>query len=150
MRTLDGTMAALVITQAATDEIRRRFASSRCNRPTASLMDSSQTFPAPSDLVDAISRKEDASELLKSAMKEYGERKSILDFRLEVGVYEADDCRPEDLVLLNGLQFAMRTELRDYFTDYALDYADSRFFLTNGRKVFVRLMDLEDGNDSAV
>ena len=83
-------------------------------------------------------------------MKEYGERKSTLDFRLEVGVYEADDCRPEDLVLLNGLQFAMRTELRDYFTDYVLDYAESGFFLRNGRKVFVRLMDLEDGHDSAV
>jgi hypothetical protein len=143
-------MAAFAITEAAQREIRSRLESSACERPTASLIDSSQTFTTPSDLVDAISNKATYSEMFEIAMKDYREREGTLDFRLEVGVYEADKCRPQDLVLLDGIQFAIPKEMREYFTDYVLDYASGYFLLKNGDLVFLRLMDLGKGEGSSV
>jgi hypothetical protein len=140
----------LALTEPAAEEIRRRFASSTCQRPTASLMDASQTFPAPRDMVDAIDRKASELEMHELVMKELAARESAFDFRLHVGVYEADDCRPEDLVVLHGIQFAMPDQMRTYFRGYVLDYVDGQFILRNEHRVFVRLMDLDDGNGGAV
>jgi hypothetical protein len=143
-------MAAFAITEAASIEIRSRLESSECDRPIASLMDSSQSFSASSEIVDAISRKAGDSDMLAIAMKEYRERETTLDFRLGVGIYEADDCRPEDLVKIEGLQFALPKEMREYLTDHVLDYVDSAFLMRNGHRVYLRLMDVGKGEASAV
>jgi hypothetical protein len=143
-------MAAFAITEAASTEIRSRLESSECDGPTAALLDSSQSFSASSEILDAISREAGDSEMLGIAMKEYRERETTLDFRLSVGVYEANKCRPEDLVTIDGLRFAMPKELREYFTDYILDYVDGDFLLRNGHHIDLRLMDLGKGKASAV
>jgi hypothetical protein len=141
-------MARFAITGAAAQEIRSRLESSSCERPTASLLDSSQTFTTPSEMVDAISRQASDSEMLELVMKEYRKRQQTLEFCLTVGVYEAAKCRPQDLVMLEGIQFAMPKEMLEYLRDYVLDYADGRFLLRSGSRVVARLMDLEGGSSA--
>ena len=140
-------MAGFAITGAAAQEIQSRLESSSCKRPTAALLDSSQTFTTPSEMVDAISKDASDPEMLELAMKEYRKRQPTLEFRLTVGVYEAAKCRPQDLVLLDGIQFAVPKEMLDYLREYVLDYEDERFLLKSGSRVVTKLMDLEsDGS----
>ena len=146
--TLDGTMAAFAITAVAAQEIRSHLASSSCERPTASLIDSSQTFTTPSEMVDAISKQANDSEMLELAIKEYRKRQQTLEFRLTVVVYEAAKCRPQDLLMLEGIQFAMPKEMLEHLRDYVLDYEDGRFLLKSGSRVVARLMDLERGSSA--
>jgi hypothetical protein len=141
---------AFVITEAAAREIRSRLDSSGCAQPVASLLDSSGSLPVPPEILDAISRNADESEMRSIAMDEYRELEGKLDFHLDVDVYEAGDCPPEVLVEIAGLQFAMPSEMREYFTNYVLDYAENVFLLKHGRGIFRRLMDLGKGEDSAV
>jgi len=98
-------------------------------------------------MVDAISKDASDPEMLELAMKEYRKRQPTLEFRLTVGVYEAAKCRPQDLVLLDGIQFAVPKEMLDYLREYVLDYEDERFLLKSGSRVVTKLMDLEsDGS----
>jgi hypothetical protein len=94
--------------------------------------------------------KASAEEQLAFAMKQYNDRKTTLEFRLNVGIYEAAKCRPQDVALIDGLHFAMPQEMREYFADYVLDYVNGRFLLKNGDRSFVRLMDVGRNDDSAV
>ena len=134
-------MAAVTISDAAKTEIAERLRTSRCQRPVASLLDGSQAWVMANETAEGLA-KANAEEQLAYAMNVYREREASLAFRLEVGVCEAQDCRPEDLVEIDGVAFAMPKEMRDYFDGYGLDYVDERFILKDGHRVFVRLMDL--------
>ena|SRR5258706_16418727 len=142
-------MAAFTITGAAKLEIQARLESSRCERAVASLLDGSQSWVLPNEAAEALERVT-TDEHLAFARKQYDDRKSSLDFRLEVGIYEADECRPQDLAPIDGLPFAMPEETRAYFGDYVLDFVDGQFILRNGQRIFVRLMDLGTEHGGAV
>jgi hypothetical protein len=142
-------MAAFAITSAAKSEIRARLESSACEAPTVALIDSSQSFEMDAATGEALA-KANSEEQLAFAMKQYTDRKASLDFRLEVGIYEAARCRAQDLVLLEGVPFAMPQEMREDFTDYILDYVNGRFALKHGDRVFIRLMDVRRNDESAV
>ena len=135
-------VTAFSISDAAGREVRYRLESSDLANPVASLYDGCGAFPASSEIVEAISRKASDAEMLEIAKREHTLRVDKLDFRLDVGVYLESQCRPEDLVLIGGLQFAMPKEMLGYFDGYILDFANGAFVLRNGERIYVRLADL--------
>jgi hypothetical protein len=110
---------AFALTTAAVNEVRRRANASRYTQPAASLFDGTQFFRASDKLTD-----------------------EELDYRLDVGIYDAQDCLPEDLVIIGGVRFAIPKLMLEYFDDYVLDFVDDHFVLRNGQRTLLRLMDL--------
>jgi hypothetical protein len=141
---------AFSITPAAVHEIRSRAESSGCKQPTASMMDSSASFQPSAEMLDAISRNAGEAEMLALAKKEHRELEATLEYHLSIGMYEAADCRPQDLILIDDVQFALPIEMREYLSQHVLDREKGRFLLRKGHRVYLRLMDLGKEEGSAV
>jgi phenylalanyl-tRNA synthetase beta subunit len=69
---------------------------------------------------------------------------------LDVGLYAEADCPRNDLVIIAGIQFVLPIWMRALLTGYELDYVQNRFVLTNGDRIYRRLLDLVKGESSAV
>lgn len=143
-------MAAFSITEAAKSAIHAELESSTLPRPAVSLLDSSQGFLLSPEMEKAITDEMSESEVLAMAKKEYNDIASKIDFRLDVGIYPAHECRPQDLVIIDGFQFAMPKELREFFGGYVLDHEEGFFVLKNGRRTFYRLSDLNSVESSGI
>lgn len=134
-------MVAFSISDAAADEIRRRFRQSELENPTASLIDSSPATRASPQMIDALSRKASDSQLLDIVAKEHlvPDR---LAFRLDVGIYPSEKCRPSDLLLVDAVQFVMSKTMHEFLADHLLDFAAGHFVLRNGSRVVPRMADV--------
>jgi len=113
-------------------------------------MDTSDTFRPSPEMLEAISRNASEAELLALATKEHREVEASLEYHLSVGIYEASDCRPQDLVEVGGVHFAMPVEIRKYLAEHLLDHSEGRFLLKKGDRIYRKLMDLGKEQGSAV
>jgi len=105
-------------------------------------MDTSDTFRPSPEMLEAISRNASEAEMLALATKEHRELEASLEYHLSVGIYEASDCRPQDLVEIGGVHFAMPVEIREYLAEHLLDHSEGRFLLRKGDRIYCKLMDL--------
>ncbi len=135
-------MTAFSVSEAAQREIRAQLNSSRHANPAASLLDSGPAKLCSPDLEAAILGDASEAELFAIGKNEFAAMNGD-EFHLAVGIYSAHDCRPQDLAIIDGLQFAMPKELRDYFADYVLDVEQDNFVLRNGNRTIRRMRDLE-------
>ena len=142
-------MSQLAITESAATTILARFRSSEIANATASLLDRTAALPVSQAIGDALSRSASDSEMRDLAVEEYGEVLDTLEFRLDIGVYASSECRPQDLVDIGGISFALPMQMRECLAGYILDYVDGRFMLKKGERVFLRLRDLDGGEDRA-
>ena len=140
-------LMAFAITDAASREIRCRLESSELEQPIASLLDTSQSFSASEEIVDAISRNASNEEMLAIALKEHREREPILKMRLDVGIYDLAVCPPEYRVEIAGVPFAQPPLP---FENCVLDYVEGEFMLRRGEKTYARMVDLLKDEQSAI
>ena len=118
--------------------------------PVASLDDSTGDLRPSSEMLQGLSSDVAEAELRSIAKREYSQVASVLDYRLNIGVYASVDCRADDLVQVNEIPFVMPKEMLNYLRGFTLDYEDGQFFLTNDQRTFVRLGDLLAENGNAV
>jgi len=137
---------AFAITPAAAEEIQARVNFLGVMDAVVTLNDSA---PAPAALMDAISAAADNEERLAIGQKEYARLEEQLDFRIGVGIYSRDDCRPEDLVMLAGIRFALPREMLEFLSPCILDHENGNFLLLAGERSFASLREFERSNRNA-
>jgi hypothetical protein len=142
-------MPSFSLSTSAAAEVRGRLENSGLLGAVASLIDY-QSFAVSSDMVRAIETNANDSEKSEIARRDFNRVASTLDLRLTIGVYAADKCSPEDLLLVDGIRFAMPHEMRERLTNHVLDYEGGQFLLKYADRTFLRLRDLDKGNESAV
>jgi hypothetical protein len=129
-------MKTFTIDNAALAEIKLTLRQSACEDPVAALHE----IADPGNLLDDVKtallkgnmKKEDLDAMGKERFEEVEDH---LKFRLEVSAYERADCRPEDLVDVNGVTFVMVRYLRDALRDYRLTFEDERYMLRSADDV---------------
>src|SRR5258708_7954867 len=136
---------AFSLSSAAAHEIRARLRQSTVDRPVASLHD---VAPAPSALAEAIETAESVDRIAL-AQEEFARLRDKLQFRLGVGVYSSTECRPQDLVEVDGVALVMPKEMLEFFASCSLEYEDGAFSLRKGTQEFASLNDFANASTNA-
>jgi hypothetical protein len=100
-------------------------------------------------MFDAIRRNVGDEEIRSIAKRNYGAWED-LTMHLDVGLDDEADCPRNDLVIIGGIQFVLPSSMRALLAGCQLDYVQNRFVLTNGDRIYRRLLDLAKGESSAV
>lgn len=92
---------------------------------------------------DAILAGASDEDLLEMGKKEISQIADTLTYYLMVSVYEREDCQPEDIVQIDGIEFAMPENIRDILKGYCLDYGSKRFILRSSEGIVRNLRSIK-------
>ena len=123
-------------------EIQSRLRTSELGSSVAALIDYAAQSTSQ-EMVNALTRNASQSEISAIVKKECAHIADSLDFRLNVGIYPLEKCPSQDVVHIDGVPFALPFEMRELLANYILDYAEGRFLLKNGDRVFLRFRDVQ-------
>lgn len=127
---------------AARAEIERRKRDSNCSEPVATLGELADAEPGMQRRIsEALKRDAPEDELLSIAQSELPHQ---VDFRLEVFIYEKEDCSPGDLVLVSDIAMAIPQAILQALSPYRLTFDGDRFFLSSSNRILTNLRSLAD------
>jgi hypothetical protein len=112
---------AFAITSAAAHEIVARVNFLGESDAAVTLNDSAAAPAALVDALDAVSAAAEEAERAAIGEGELARFQRQLEFRIGVGIYGRNECRPQDLVVLSGVQFALPWEMLEFLSPVVLD-----------------------------
>ena len=77
--------------------------------------------------MDAIQSGADGDKLLAVGKKEFAQVSDKLQFHLSVFVYDRKECKEQDVVKINGIDFVMPASLSEALSGLYLDYGPEGF-----------------------
>lgn len=122
-------MSPFGISAAAIAEIWKRFQESGYAHPVGSIGQASPPSPVSKKLQEALQAGVGDEELLGIGQQEFEGLASGLQFQLTVFVYDASDCRPEEVVDVSGVRLVMSSATQHALRGLTLDFGSDGFSL---------------------
>ena len=122
--------------ESTANEIKRIMRQSDCAEPVLMLYEIMEPNSAFDELTSLYLAGADPNTIEDVGRKIYLENAEHLTPKLAVSACERSDCRPEDIVVLNGLTFVMARYIQEALEDYWIFTDQGAFFLRDSDSVF--------------
>ena len=131
-------VAAFSISRKAIWEIKRRLNGSGIDNPYVRLGESTddRTLSLSDGFLEAVTSGTDQKEMTALARAEHERMRPTVNFCLALLIYDFYEKRPDDLIDIAGIRFAMPPSTRGFLSGYQLDYSARRFVLRKDDQIF--------------